>query len=194
MDRPGTILVLCTGNVCRSPYIERRLRQELAGTGIEVVSAGTGALVGHDMDPGTRLCLEAAGADVANFTAQMLTADLVSGADLVVAAAREHRAAAARVHPAALGRAFTLRDLADLLDGIGPDELADAAGVGTWVRQVGAASSGRRGRVPARQKGVDVTDPIGGPPSVFAQMAAEVDDSLVPIVRALRQAPTVASG
>ena len=49
----GSILVVCTGNVCRSPYIERRLRHELAGTGIEVTSAGTRALVGHDMDAGT---------------------------------------------------------------------------------------------------------------------------------------------
>ena len=59
----------------------------------------------------------------------------------------------------------------------------------TWVRQVAATASRRRGLVPARQQGVDVTDPIGGPPSRFAQMAAEVDAALVPVVRALRRAP-----
>jgi protein-tyrosine phosphatase len=183
---PGSVLVVCTGNVCRSPYIERRLRHELAGSGIEVSSAGTRALVGRDMDAGTRELLQHSGIYVEGFTARELTAELVSGADLVVAAAREHRAAAARLHPAAMRRTFTLRDLADLLSGVSAGELgAPACGV-SWARHVAETASRRRAEVPARQHGVDLTDPIGGPPSVFAQMAAEVDDSLVPVVRALR--------
>jgi protein-tyrosine phosphatase len=182
----GNVLVLCTGNVCRSPYVERRLRQELAGTGIAVTSAGTHALVGRDMDAGTRELLQHSGIDIEGFTARELTAELVSGADLVIAAAREHRAAAARLHPAAMRRTFTLRDLADLLSGVSAGELGTPASDASWVQHVAETASRRRAEVPARQHGVDVTDPIGGPPSVFAQMAAEVDDSLVPVVRALR--------
>jgi protein-tyrosine phosphatase len=184
----GSVLVVCTGNVCRSPYIERRLRHELAGTGIEVSSAGTHALVGRDMDAGTRELLQHNGVDVAGFAARDLTSELVAAADLVVAAAREHRGAAARLHPAAMGRMFTLRDLADLLSEATPDDLAANAGEATWVRQVAVTASRRRGVVPARQEGVDITDPIGGPPSLFARMAAEVDDALAPVVRALRGA------
>ena len=188
MISAGSVLVVCTGNVCRSPYIERRLRHELAGTGIEVSSAGTRALVGRDMDAGTRELLQHSGVDVAGFAARDLTPELVSAADLVVAAAREHRGAAARLHPAAMGRMFTLRDLADLLSEATADDLAANAGEATWVRQVAVTASRRRGVVPARQEGVDVTDPIGGPPSLFARMAAEVDDALAPVVRALRGA------
>jgi hypothetical protein len=40
---------------------------------------------------------------------------------------------------------------------------------------------------------VDITDPIGGPPSGFAQMAAEVDDALAPVVRVLLRIPKVAT-
>lgn len=188
MVSAGSVLVVCTGNVCRSPYIERRLRHELAGTGIEVTSAGTRALVGRDMDAGSRDTLQRSGVDADGFSARDLTADLVAGADLVIAAAREHRGAAARLHPAAMGRIFTLRDLADLLTGVTVDDLAASAGEATWVRQVAVTASRRRGLVPARQEGVDVTDPIGGPPSMFARMAEEVDDALVPVVRALRGA------
>lgn len=186
MSRPGTILVVCTGNVCRSPYIERRLAQQLVGTGITVSSAGTRALVGRDMDPGTAALLGQVGADVDGFAARQLTPELMAGADLVIAAAREHRTAAAQLHPAALRRVMTLRDLADLLEG------ADLAGhvpldpAAPWVRQVVDAAAGRRGLVPARQEGVDVTDPIGGPPELFAQMAAEVDAALPAVVAALR--------
>ena len=192
MSRTGSILVVCTGNVCRSPYLERRLRHELAGTGIAVESAGTKALAGLEMDDGTRERLDAAGIDASGFRARQLTADRVSRADLVLAAAREHRTAVAQLHPAALRRVFTVSDFADLVDGLtvvdpDADPLADVDA--SWVRQVAAAAARRRGSIVARQSGVDITDPIGGPPSAFGQMAQEVDAALVPIVRALRDLP-----
>jgi protein-tyrosine phosphatase len=191
IGKPGSVLVVCTGNVCRSPYIERRLRFELRGTGIEVTSAGTEALVGHDMDAGTRARLEGNGIDASGFVARQLTPDLLSNADLVVAAAREHRAAAARLHPASMARTVTLRDLADLLSELPAGGVGSTENGVSWVRQVGAAASRRRGSVPARQHGVDLIDPIGGPPSLFAQMAAEADEALLPVVRVLRQGPTL---
>ena len=186
MTANGSILVVCTGNVCRSPYIERRLRRELAGTGIEVASAGTGALVGRDMDASSRALLEHAGVDASGFIARALTPELVTGADLVVAAAREHRGAAARLAPSALRRTLTLTDLADLLDGVTPADVEAAQVPGTWVRQVASVAVSRRGLVAARQEDVDVTDPIGQGPAVFARMAGEVEAALARIVPVLR--------
>lgn len=192
MNHTGSILVVCTGNVCRSPYLERRLRHELAGTGIAVESAGTKALAGLDMDDGTRERLDAAASDAKGFRARQVTPEMVAGADLVLTAAREHRTAVAQLHPAALRRVFTVSDFADLVDGLtvvdpDADPLADLDA--SWVRQVAAAAARRRGSIVARQSGVDITDPIGGPPSAFGQMANEVDAALVPIVRALRDLP-----
>lgn len=189
MRRTGTVLIVCTGNVCRSPYIERRLAQQLVGTGIEVTSAGTRALAGRDMDPGTRALLERAGASVDGFAARQLTAELVAGADLVVTAAREHRTGAARLHPSALRRVLTLRDLSDLLEEADLEDVPIPDPAITWVRQVVDLAAARRGLVPARQDAVDVTDPIGGPPERFAQMAAEVDAALPAVVAALRSRP-----
>lgn len=182
----GVLLVLCTGNVCRSPYAERRLRQELAGTAVRVHSAGTAALVDRDMDPLSAQLLARAGADAAGFRARQLTPDLLASADLVVAAAREHRSAAARLHPATLRRAMTLRDLADLLEGTTPDDVLAHGGEGSWVRRVGEFASSRRGLVPARQDGVDVTDPIGAPEAVFVRMADEVEDAVAVVGPVLR--------
>jgi protein-tyrosine phosphatase len=182
----GSVLVVCTGNVCRSPYIERRLAKELEGTGIRVTSAGTRALVGRDMDRSTRALLEQAGTDVAGFAARQLTTDLVAEADLVLTAAREHRTAAAQLSPSALRRVMTLRDLADLLEGADLSGFVPLDPEAPWVRQVVDAASMRRGLVPARQDAVDITDPIGGPPGLFARMAAEVDAALPAVVGALR--------
>lgn len=44
----NSILVVCTGNICRSPIGERYLRNIMPDKIID--SAGTGALVGHDAD------------------------------------------------------------------------------------------------------------------------------------------------
>ncbi|WP_446740540.1 arsenate reductase/protein-tyrosine-phosphatase family protein [Ornithinimicrobium sp. CNJ-824] len=56
----GRILVVCTGNVCRSPLVERLLQQGLDerwGPGaFEVRSAGTGALVDIRWTSGRPVC------------------------------------------------------------------------------------------------------------------------------------------
>ena len=57
-DAPGPahVLAVCTGNLCRSPFLELLLRNELdrrrpaTSPGVRVSSGGTGALVGAAMD------------------------------------------------------------------------------------------------------------------------------------------------
>lgn len=51
----SSLLVVCTGNICRSPIAEALFRKRLQGLGagvedFRVASAGTGALVGHPAD------------------------------------------------------------------------------------------------------------------------------------------------
>ena len=184
----GSILVLCTGNVCRSPYIEMRLRHDLAGTGIDVTSAGTHALVGRPMDAGSTRLLEVGGVSVQDFRARQLARELVAEADLVLATAREHRSAAARLYPSAMRTALTLRDLADLLAGVTPADVRSRDLPGSWVAQVVSTARARRALVPARQDGVDVSDPIGLPQAAFVRMANEVELALAVIVPVLRGA------
>lgn len=43
-----SILVVCTGNICRSPIGERYLRKMMPNKIVD--SAGTGALIGHGAD------------------------------------------------------------------------------------------------------------------------------------------------
>lgn len=187
--RAGAILVVCTGNVCRSPYIEGRFRAALRDSGIKVTSAGTRALVGHPMDPGSRAQLAAEGGCAERFRARQLTVDLVAGADLILASAREHRSAAARMHPSALRKAITLRDFADLLEGITSTDVRARGEPGTWVSQVLKAALARRAVVPARQDTIDILDPIGRPQHAFKEMAAQVDDALRIVIPVLGIVP-----
>ncbi|MEN3361309.1 MAG: hypothetical protein V7637_5291 [Mycobacteriales bacterium] len=133
------VLVVCVGNLCRSPLAERLLRAGLAA-GLDggaarftVGSAGTEALAGMPMDPRAAEIAVDLGADPAGFTARPVTAELVAAADLVLTATRAERAEAVRLHPPAHRYAFTLREFARLV-AAAADAAADAA--------AGAAAAG----------------------------------------------------
>ncbi|ANJ26267.1 hypothetical protein [Agromyces aureus] len=109
------VLVVCTGNICRSPVAEQVLAARLADAGAEgvsVSSAGTGALVGHPMTPEAAMLSVRYGADPAGHAARQLTEQLVLDADLVLTATRAHRAQVAELVPRAARRAYTLREFA----------------------------------------------------------------------------------
>jgi len=110
------VLVVCTGNICRSPAGERLLRHTLSATGVDVTSAGTYAVAGHPVEPSMARLLTVDGIDVAGFAARRLTERLVRDADLVLTMETGHRSAVVQAHPRALTRAFTLREFAYLLE------------------------------------------------------------------------------
>src|SRR6476619_5571814 len=93
------ILFVCTGNICRSPYAERRLRQLLPEAAIPIASAGTGAVVGSDIEPATSDQLRRLGADVTGFSARAVSPQLLDGAELVLTMTRAQRAEVARLRP-----------------------------------------------------------------------------------------------
>lgn len=78
----GSILVVGSRNVCRSPYIERSLGARLAGAGIIVSSAGTQALVGSAMEPEVVDRLAVDGGDAGGFVARGLTREMVVSAGI----------------------------------------------------------------------------------------------------------------
>lgn len=152
-------------------------------------SAGTGALVGRPMDPGTVAQLERLHVVDEPFTARQLTPDLVAAADLVVTATRDHRAAVSRLSPRALRTAFTLGDLADLAAGVDLDEErsgGERPTTASGVARVVALAAARRGIVPPKPAAeVDIIDPFRREDAVFARMAEQVLAALPPVVRLL---------
>jgi len=178
------VLTVCTGNVYRSPLVERLLRDRLAAeqTTIHVSSAGTAAVPGAPVADAPSV----AGwvADTPRLVTRRLTAGLVDNSDLVLGAATEHREAAVRLSPVrALSRAFSLREFARLVraeDGAG---VADpAARFAALVR--GAAA--RRGTAAAEGADDDVTDPLGASPAEVRLCVARIEESVERIATAMR--------
>lgn len=109
------VLIVCTGNICRSPAAELVLNA-LALPGVHVESAGTSALVGEKVDAQMRRVLENDGVPTADFRSRQLTVPTIQNSDLILAATGAHRSIILREVPGALRRTFTLRELADLIE------------------------------------------------------------------------------
>lgn len=84
------ILVVCTGNICRSPIAEGLLKARLGGK--QIWSAGTMALIGNGADPYSVEVSAEHGVDIASHRAQQLTLPMLQHADLVLTLDGSHNA------------------------------------------------------------------------------------------------------
>ena len=178
------ILHVCTGNICRSPMAERLTRaglEQRLGPDAErfvVESAGTWGHSGAPMEPYALSTLASYGVDGSDFRARELVAEHVAGADLVLGATRDHRAAAVVLHPRAARRTFTLREFARLAGAVDPAQLTSSDPVERARRLVDAAA-GRRGLVPPDSpRDDDLVDPYQGPERGFADCGELVQRTL----------------
>lgn len=75
------ILVVCVGNICRSPMAEALLKQRYPNKNIN--SAGVGALVGHPADPAALEIMTAQQLDITKHVAKQLDENLAKKADII---------------------------------------------------------------------------------------------------------------
>lgn len=127
------ILVVCTGNICRSPLAEILLQDRLRAAGVEVRSAGTGALVGYPADPLSVEVARDAGFDLSGHRAQQATLELLSAQDLVLTLDRGHSDWINTRHPQLRGRVHKLLKWQDDADVADPYQLPRAAFDQAWL-------------------------------------------------------------
>jgi protein-tyrosine phosphatase len=104
------ILVLCIGNICRSPMAEGLLKQALPG--MTVRSAGLGALIGKPADPYAVQIMAERGIDISAHRAQHLSARMVSEADLILVMDMEQKKYVEAKYVGAKGKVFRLGEFA----------------------------------------------------------------------------------
>jgi protein-tyrosine phosphatase len=102
------VLIVCVGNICRSPTAEFLFREKLKHRGIHVSSAGLKALVGRPMDQNAMQILKENGIDAAGHRARQLDPAMLREADLVLAMERDHLTAVSRISPQSSGKLFLL--------------------------------------------------------------------------------------
>lgn len=77
----NNILVVCVGNICRSPMAEALLKQRFPYKNID--SAGVGALVGNSADPAALEIMAKQEIDITNHVAKQIDEGLAKKADLI---------------------------------------------------------------------------------------------------------------
>ena len=103
------ILIVCVGNICRSPMAEYLLRFKLAHRPDKsITSAGVGALVGKPADETVLVILKEQGIDADGHRARQVTADMLTKADLILAMEEGHLKKLHELAPQIRGRAFLL--------------------------------------------------------------------------------------
>ncbi|PWF48940.1 low molecular weight phosphotyrosine protein phosphatase [Massilia glaciei] len=137
------ILVLCIGNICRSPMAEGMLRQALPGRA--VVSAGLGAMIGKPADPHALQLMAEHGIDIDTHRAQQISSALVSQAEVILVMDLDQKRHVETQYMGARGKVFRLGEAAkvDIPDpyreGIDSFRLAHKlieAGVKVWSEQI----------------------------------------------------------
>jgi len=106
LDTSFSALVVCTGNICRSPMAAALLAQRLSrcGPGPRVESAGLAALVGEPADPLAIALLGERNLDLTGHRARQLTPTLVSAFDLILVMEQRRQRDVERILPVARGR------------------------------------------------------------------------------------------
>ncbi len=184
-----TILVVCTGNICRSPLAEQLLRAQFAARGIKVTitSAGTGAVEGLPMDETSASLSRELGGKPDGFSSTLLRASLIANADLILTATREQRSDVARLLPRAAPNTFTLNELARKIRDI-PLIAAEEypARADDTARSIAKQLTAMRGlTAPAPQPSADdIEDPFHQPRDFQNQIGLSIDAAVTSIVSA----------
>lgn len=105
------ILLVCVGNICRSPMAEALLKGALHKKGKKnhkVSSAGLGAMVDSAPDKiAVELMLEK-GIDISSYRATQLNSEIIHQADLILVMETAHKAFVEHKEPSAKGKVFRL--------------------------------------------------------------------------------------
>lgn len=100
------ILVVCVGNICRSPTAEFLLKQNHPNLHIE--SAGLSAMVGHHADDKAIACMDELDVDMRSHIAKQITAELIKKSDLILVMSTSQQKHIEQTWPFAKGKVFRL--------------------------------------------------------------------------------------
>jgi protein-tyrosine-phosphatase len=113
VKRVFSVLFVCSGNTCRSPLAEQILKHRIKKKnlkGVNVSSAGTGAMEGMPASEGAKNAARKLGISMAGFRSKPLTGRRVARADLILTMTRDHRDEIGLRWPDAAEKTYVLSD------------------------------------------------------------------------------------
>lgn len=186
------IVVVCTANMIRSPFIAGLLSSRLrgaAGRRIRVESAGTAARPGAEVAPETRELATTYGFDLSGHRTRRLGDDVLQTGDTVLCAERAHRRVVLDLRPDLISSVFTVREFARLVA-----EAPVPGAASDWHELVRTATRSRLTARAARDEDDDVVDPVGRPQEVWTEFERQATDAVSAILAAVIALPVPVEG
>lgn len=163
------LLVVCEGNICRSPLGELVLGSFLEPLPeISVSSAGLRAVVGSGMDHLAGKQAQRFGLDSTGHVARRLTEAMIQEAAVILTMTVEQRTRVVQLNPLAMRRTFTMKEFA-IVAASAPTQ--DLSGV-DLLR--GVAEWGDLTRASHKEDDLDIDDPYRREESVHIRVADEI--------------------
>jgi protein-tyrosine phosphatase len=104
----NSILVVCAGNICRSPTGEYLLKDKLPDSDIKVSSAGLTALVGKSAEATATSIALTNNIDMSGHKGRQLSASFIAENDLILVMEERHLSDLLDQYPQARGKTFLL--------------------------------------------------------------------------------------
>lgn len=144
MPQFKNILVVCIGNICRSPMGEALLRERLSNE-YSVSSAGLGALVNHPADPHSVTIMDELGVDITAHRARQINEQILRENDLILVMTKKQQSHLESEFPFARGKVFRMGHWGNLdiedpyrleMDNFRKAYDEIDAGVSEWVKRI----------------------------------------------------------
>lgn len=186
-DRSARIVVVCTANVIRSPFVAGLLRSRVdaASPGqVDITSAGVAARFGTVAEPRVRDVARTYGLDLDAHRASRLVEATLVGRTAILCAERRHRRAVLQMRPDLLSSVFTIREFARLLEAV----RAAGSVPADWDWLVRAAAAAREQDRHITEDEDDIVDPIAQSDEVwrrFEQQSVQAVSSILASVQHL---------
>ena len=104
----NSILMVCAGNICRSPTAEYLLINKLADSDIKVSSAGLTALIGKSAEATASKIALSNNLDMSGHKGRQLSSALIAENDLILVMEQRHLTDLLGQYPQARGKTFLL--------------------------------------------------------------------------------------
>jgi len=136
----NNILILCIGNICRSPLAEALLAKKFPY--LNIYSAGLSAVVGHPADIKSIKVAVEHDLDISLHRARQVNLAMCQLADLILVMERFHRSLLVEKFPFTQGKVFCISDI-DIDDPYGKPQIffdqvygEISAGVNSWSLKI----------------------------------------------------------